>query len=201
MNTKMTMHDRISAFADGELPEAQVEAVMKDLATPEGRAAWDVYHRAGDVLRSEDMDIALSAGFAARMAARLDAEPTVLAPLPTAQASVGPAHPHPWHRLALPALGAAAVAGLAFVITPSVLNSLRDKPALPAQAATATAAAPAISHASVIASVAPASVGGAISLRSADLDPYVQAHQPVSPAVDGAAQFVSPVAPGSTTAN
>src|SRR5690606_1097531 len=35
---------------------------------------WELYHRVGDVLRSEELAAPLSAGFAARMAARLDAE-------------------------------------------------------------------------------------------------------------------------------
>ena len=194
------MHDRISAFADGELPDAQIEAVMKDLATPEGRAAWDAYHHAGDVMRSDEMDVALSAGFSARLAARLEAEPTALAPPPVAVDAGQKESQRSWHRLAWPALGAAAVAAVAFLITPSLLNNWRDQPAAPVQARASTAASQAISHASVIASIAPASVGGAISLRAADLDSYIQAHQPVSPAVDGAARFVSPVAPDSPSA-
>lgn len=199
-NTKTTMHDRISAFADGELPHAQIDAVMKDLATPEGRAAWEAYHHAGDVMRSDDMDVALSPGFSARMAARLDAEPTVLAPPPAVPADTGQqASRFCLRRFAAPALGAAAVAALAFILTPSVLKSLNMTPDSQVQAV-ASATSASISHASVIATAAPASAGGAMSLRASDLDAYVQAHQPASPAVDGAAHFVSPVVPGSSAA-
>jgi sigma-E factor negative regulatory protein RseA len=201
MDNKTTMHDKISAFADGELPHAQVDAVMKDLATPEGRAAWEAYHHAGDVMRSDDMDVALSPGFSARMAARLDAEPTVLAPPSAVPVDTGQqaASRFCLRRFAAPALGAAAVAALAFILTPSVLKSLNVAPADQVQAV-ASAASASVSHASVIAAAAPASAGGAIALRASDLDAYVQAHQPASPAVDGAAQFVSPDVPGSTAA-
>ncbi|MDO8301371.1 sigma-E factor negative regulatory protein [Lacisediminimonas sp.] len=199
MNTKTTMHDRISAFADGELPDAQVDAVMKDLATPEGRAAWEAYHHAADVMRSEDMDVALSPGFSARMAARLDAEPTVLAPPPAVAADTGKqASRFCWRRFAAPALGAAAVAALAFILTPPGLKSLHNEPAGPVQAV--ATASQSISHASVIAAAAPAGAGGAIALRASDLEAYVQAHQPASPAVDGAAQFASPIVPDSSAA-
>lgn len=190
MNTKTSMHARISAFADGELSDAEIEDVLKDLKTPEGRAAWDAYHQVGDMIRSDDMDVPLSVGFSARMAARLEAEPTVLAPAASPEAKK---QASPVRRFAVPAFAAAAVAALAFILTPPVLKSLKDNPSV-RQDSVVAAASQSISHASVIAAAAPAAAGGAIVLRASELDQYVQAHQRISPAVDGAAQFAGPAA-------
>ncbi|HEY5801500.1 MAG TPA: RseA family anti-sigma factor [Burkholderiaceae bacterium] len=72
----------ISAFADGEMTVEPVGAmpdayskVVSALATAEGQASWDLYHRIGDTLRSTDLASNVSAGFSARMAKRLAQEP------------------------------------------------------------------------------------------------------------------------------
>lgn len=180
MNTKTSMHERISAFADGELPESEIELVLKDLQTPAGRAAWDEYHRIGDLARSEDMNVPLSTGFAARMAARLEAEPTVLAPAAAAQnqqkrqASA--------RRYAAPALGAVAMAALAFLVTPQVLKSMKGDTGAgsAAPAIVASGSQPELSpHSAVIAAATP--VVHKPGLR--DVDTYVLAHQRVSPSL------------------
>src|SRR4051812_48796232 len=80
MDTNNMNQEQISALADGELNDAQIDAAMAALRQPAARDAWETYHQIGDVLRSEEMGIGLSAGFAARMAARLEAEPTIIAP-------------------------------------------------------------------------------------------------------------------------
>jgi sigma-E factor negative regulatory protein RseA len=74
MDTHKTLHEHISALADGELSDSERELAFAALDTPEGQAAWRAYHLAGDVLRSTS-DGALSAGFSARLAAALAAEP------------------------------------------------------------------------------------------------------------------------------
>jgi sigma-E factor negative regulatory protein RseA len=74
MDTNKKNRERISAFADGELPKDDHELASAALRTDEGRAAWEVYHLIGDVLRTgESAD--LSPGFSARLSARLAAEP------------------------------------------------------------------------------------------------------------------------------
>lgn len=95
------MKDRISQWMDGELDEQATETTLRALRG-EGEAleAWRTYHLISDAMRDTPL---LSAGFAARFAARLAAEPTVLAPGWRA------ARP----RLALAA--AASVAGVALV--------------------------------------------------------------------------------------
>lgn len=178
MNTKTSMQERISAFADGELAESEVEIVLKDLQTPAGRAAWDEYHRIGDLARSEDMNVPLSAGFSARMAARLEAEPTILAPAAAAQTQQK--RQTQTRRYAAPALGAAAMAALAFLVTPQVLKSMKGETGQGAPAMVATSGQPALSeHAAVIAAATPAVHKPGLR----DVDTYVLAHQRVSPSL------------------
>jgi sigma-E factor negative regulatory protein RseA len=74
MDTQKQLHNYISAMADGELAVSEFELAFATLDTPAGRAAWDLYHEIGHILRSHHCDFELSAGFAARLSARLAAE-------------------------------------------------------------------------------------------------------------------------------
>jgi sigma-E factor negative regulatory protein RseA len=80
MNTREMSREQISALADGELADAHVNVALAALREPEEQVTWDLYHQIGDVLRSDEMDFEFSGDFAARMRARLDAEPVILAP-------------------------------------------------------------------------------------------------------------------------
>jgi sigma-E factor negative regulatory protein RseA len=97
------MKDAISALMDGELDDKSA-ALAIDALRSEGEAlqAWRTYHAAGDAMRDTRM---LSQGFGARLAARLAAEPTVLAPGRVA------AQPRTWFALS----AAASVAAVALV--------------------------------------------------------------------------------------
>lgn len=190
MNTNTSMQARISAFVDGELSPTEIEAVLEDLQTPAGRLAWDDYHRIGELARSKDMAVPMSDGFAARMAARLEAEPTVLAPAAAKRETTPPATPA--RRYAAPAMAAVAMAAIAFVVTPPILKSMHGQPEAAAPAVVASTARPAISHASVIAAAAP------VAARNAtlhDVDAYVLAHQRLSPAVQSS-EHSAQAAPG-----
>jgi sigma-E factor negative regulatory protein RseA len=72
------MNDKISALMDGELDDKS-SAETIDWLGRDGDAlhAWRAYHLIGDALRDSGM---LSEGFTARVAARLSAEPALLAP-------------------------------------------------------------------------------------------------------------------------
>lgn len=89
MDTNKKMRDYISAFADGELPAADLELALAALRESDGRETWRFYHEIGDVLRAEPVASEISPGFTERLAARLAAEPTPLrrgaarTPLPT----------------------------------------------------------------------------------------------------------------------
>lgn len=72
------MKEQISALLDGELDPSGVQALVSHAKTESAlRECWDTYALIGDALRGEaDM----SRDFTARLMARLDAEPTVIAP-------------------------------------------------------------------------------------------------------------------------
>jgi len=90
MDTKVTTREQTSALADGELSAEEMTIALAALrSSGDAQQAWEDYHRIGEVLRSEEMDVSLSAGFSARMSALLDAEPTIVAP----QAAVADAAP------------------------------------------------------------------------------------------------------------
>ncbi|UVW27427.1 sigma-E factor negative regulatory protein [Massilia sp. H6] len=78
MDTNKKMRETISSFMDGELPDADTELALAGLRERDGVEAWCLYHRIGDALRAEPGTSALSSGFAARLANRLDAEPLPL---------------------------------------------------------------------------------------------------------------------------
>src|SRR3954451_20522851 len=80
MDTNKITQQQISEFVDGELTDSHVDIALAALRQPEGRAAWETYHQIGDLLRSDEMAAGLSPDFTARMAARLAAEPTIVAP-------------------------------------------------------------------------------------------------------------------------
>ncbi|WP_082488818.1 sigma-E factor negative regulatory protein [Duganella sp. Leaf61] len=91
MDTHKRLHENISALADGELAQSEQELAFAALETAEGRAAWQAYHLVGDVLRDSAQG-ALSSGFRAALAARLDNEPAhELSPL--APGATDPAAP------------------------------------------------------------------------------------------------------------
>lgn len=69
--------ERISRLMDGELDDAEMESVWVRLHRPDTASTWVCYHVIGDALRGTCVS---SPGFAARFAARLAAEPTVLTP-------------------------------------------------------------------------------------------------------------------------
>jgi sigma-E factor negative regulatory protein RseA len=74
----MVMGEQISRLMDGDLDDAGADAAFRELKQPDGVEAWVCYHVIGDALRRTSDP---TPGFAARFAARLAAEPTVLAPV------------------------------------------------------------------------------------------------------------------------
>ena len=68
--------EQLSAFLDGEADAPEW------LDTPHGKEHWETYHLIGDVLRTADLALPVSARFTAGLEAALRDEPTVLAPRP-----------------------------------------------------------------------------------------------------------------------
>ncbi len=75
MDTHKKIRVHVSALSDGELAPDDLELALAALRAPDGQHAWDTYHRIGDELRAQATP-ALSDDFSARLAARLDAEPS-----------------------------------------------------------------------------------------------------------------------------
>jgi len=97
------MKDRISALMDGELEDRAAAELINTLGQGgEALDAWHTYHVIGDAMRETGP---LSAGFTARLAARLAEEVTVLAP------GRSPAESRKWFALS----AAASLAAVAFV--------------------------------------------------------------------------------------
>lgn len=86
MNQTMTVREQVSALADGHLQgEAFAQAIEAVCAEGESRAAWQVYHVVGDVLRSgSHAPCSDTSAFLARFQQRLAAEPVVIPPMPVA---------------------------------------------------------------------------------------------------------------------
>jgi sigma-E factor negative regulatory protein RseA len=200
MNTKDMTQEQISALADGELSSAYVDMALAALRQADGRDTWDVYHQIGDIMRSDDMALTMSSDFAARMSARLDAEPTIIAaPLAaTVQSSehvavgggqairVGAAGvKHSIKRFALPGMAAAAVAAAAFIITPQTAVVSGPAPTVATTPQLAMASASAVSDDHVV-----THAGGV--LRDSRMDEYLTAHQRFSPSLYSAAQYARP---------
>ncbi|PTD97898.1 sigma-E factor negative regulatory protein [Pseudothauera lacus] len=73
------MKDKLSTLLDGELDEGLDAPLFENLKrTPGTRAEWDAWCLIGDVLRGDQCG---AVDFTARVMARLDDEPTVLAPV------------------------------------------------------------------------------------------------------------------------
>ena len=72
------MNDKISALLDGELDDESAAELVDWLGRDgDAQRAWRAYHLIGDAMRGSR---ALSDSFTARVAARLSAEPALLAP-------------------------------------------------------------------------------------------------------------------------
>lgn len=199
MNTKIDKHEGISALMDNELDDAQRDAMLNSLQDVQERTAWDLYHQIGDCLRSDEMAVQLSPGFAARLAERLEAEPAILAPAalkPAAPAAASGARRTPRYWLGA---GMAAVAALAFVLSPQL-----DPGRLPENTVQMNKA-PALDPGVHLASNTPqpdntpkqngttVNVGGTQveMLRDPRIDSYLMAHQRFSPAISNGAQYVT----------
>lgn len=177
MNTKSLAKERVSVLADGETSDGQLDVAFAELRTDGGKAAWELYHQIGDLLRSEEMAVPLSAGFAASMASRLAAEPVLLTPaLPTRSKK------YAMRRIALPGVLAAAAAAVAFVGTPQLMVAMHG---LPSTAAVTVVSDSGVSRTALNAQAARA---GAV-MRDQGIDEYLMAHQRFSPSVYSSAQY------------
>lgn len=181
MNTQNMTREQISAFVDNESNEGHVETAMATLHQDAGRAAWNLYHQIGDALRSDDLNTKLSTDFNARLFARLDAEPTIMAP-----ALNNAVKKSMVARYAMPSMAAAAVAVMAFITVPQMMTHEVPVVASNAQQVIVAAATPTTNVAAQ--PVVVASENGEV-LRDPQMDEYLLAHQRFSPSVYSTAQY------------
>ncbi|MFL6718916.1 MAG: sigma-E factor negative regulatory protein [Burkholderiaceae bacterium] len=177
MDTKSLVQERVSVFADGETSDEQLEIALADLRQDGAKETWDLYHRIGDILRSDEMDVPMSAGFSARMAASLAAEPILMTPKPASTSARTRAR-----RFALPGVLAAAAAAVAFVGTPQLIVALQGQP-------TAAPALAVVADGGVERTALTAGTRSGQVLREQGIDEYLMAHQRFSPSVYSSAQY------------
>jgi len=204
MNTNMTQ-EQISALIDGELGDFEVEATLAALRQADGQGTWEIYHRIGEVLRSDEMALELSPDFSRRLFDRLDAEPTIIAPAlapvrepAVAAMAAGGAVTLPSRRalkrFALPGMvAAAAVATVAFITTPQMMVAgADDAPAVAGvagQQVLATAAMEAAPGAVAPVAARSGAEPDEVVLRDPRIDEYLFAHQRFSSSLYSTVQF------------
>lgn len=202
MDTKEISRERISALADSELIDVHVNLALADLReSEERRLTWDIYHQIGDVLRSDEMAVSLSEGFFAKISARLETEPTMIAPqgdhavvkkkrMPAVVDSVSIVvclRKHFIPRFVMPgAAMAAAVVVVMLVTLPQRATMIANNGVTPSGApiAMATVAVPsdAVQVSSLLAQQ------GEVA-RDPRIDDYLLAHQRFSPSMYSSAQY------------
>ena len=163
------MKTRISQLMDGELDGREADDMIAAAGCGgEAADAWRTYHLIGDAMRGARLT---SGGFGERVAERLAAEPTVLAPAPRR------AEPRAWLAMAASVAAVALVAWVAFGPLPE-----------PALAPIAVAPAPVLQQATP----APLAVATPIPYEVND---YLLAHQAYSPrgSLQGMAPYVRSV--------
>jgi len=179
---KVTRQD-ISALADGELDAGQARKIIIALRDSEQRNTWSVYHQIGDSLREQQMVAPVSAQFSTRMAARLEAEPTILAPAGLfKRVQTWPA-----------ALAAIAAAVMAFVLAPQLTSFWSPATQHELLAASSHPTLVNISQADAkLAANTAQSREQASQRRAAEVDDYIFAHQSAYPSLYGTAQLARP---------
>lgn len=171
---------QISALADSELQDHEMEAAIAALRVSGSRSDWDIYHQIGDTLRSQTMVTPLSAGFSDRLAARLAAEPPLLAPKPRLSERLSQAWPV--------AAAAMAAALTGFVIAPQLMRDDAADTSISAKVEEV------VSHASVIAKTDVFLSDIARSeVPEGAINDYIRIHHSSHPSLYGATQLARPV--------
>ena len=210
MDKSTNQHETISAMADGELSDAQLDSLLASLNEAESKDAWGIYHQIGDVLRSEELAVTFSSDFSRKLSERLAAEPVILAPaaIPKKQPNENGSRQKFLGAYAAVASMAAAVA-FAFIMVPqlhlfqtgtdSVTQISKANPASNVQLAShsdtpivdtvaVNGQVPPIEKAAQAGDKKPAEMD---MLRDPRIDSYLMAHQRFSPAINNGAQYIT----------
>lgn len=210
MSKSTNQHESISAMADGEMSDAQLDSLLASLNEAESKDAWEIYHQIGDVLRSEELAITFSADFSQRFAEKLDAEPVILAPAALRKNNGQNAQDKQGKQKFLRTYAAvasmAAAAVFAFIMIPQ-LQSVQTVPDTASKASSSGNVQlakhtenPGMNTLAVnepVKQVAQATQGNDKKpveidmLRDPRIDSYLMAHQRFSPAINNGAQYVT----------
>ena len=166
--------EQLSALADSELDAGQAQRLLDRMNQPALRSRWDRYHEIGDAIRSMDMPVSLSSDFSARLAARLAAEPALLAPRRREMLRTAG-----WRA----ALAAVAAASAGFFIVPGLLGG-GDKSVDGVHSATGEL--PSSKR------VLLAEAGGTATVVRAGRADYIRLHHTAHPSLYGVAPLVPP---------
>ncbi|MCH8618474.1 sigma-E factor negative regulatory protein [Undibacterium sp. TS12] len=215
MDKSINQHESISAMADGELSDAQLDALLAGLNKAECKDAWEVYHQIGDVLRSDELAITFSADFSKKLSEKLDAEPVIFAPSAMQRKSGSPENSSEKKKRFLGAYAAvasvAAAAIFAFIMVPQLDMSRSGgdsmlqansklSPASNVQMAShneganlnALALGNQVNQSSEKNGQVKEKKGAEIEmLRDPRIDSYLLAHQRFSPTINAGAQYVT----------
>jgi sigma-E factor negative regulatory protein RseA len=188
MDTKELSKEQISAFADGELSETQADVVLASLRTEQGLAAWNIYHLVGDAARSDETAVSMSPDFFSKFSARLDAEPTIIAPAHAErqQRVRTLAEKLSVRRFAIPALALSLAAAIVIILQPqpvavvattgtAATNVAAGKPVAPAAQTASNAAA--VANAPAVATL----VRDGEVVRDPKIDKFLGAHEGYTP--------------------
>ena len=220
MMSDMSKNENISAMLDGEMSDAELNLVFKQLRSDQDADAWDTYHLIGDVLRSDDLATPMSPDFLQRFAKEFDAEPVILMPSAHIKSTSEPSMSRgarQYLRSYLAVASATAAAVFAFVFAPQLSHfgqnnfSTQISQGASSNSKVQLVSASSSSESSMVAVADDKSMSNAnVASRTADddasvdmvrdprIDSYLIAHQRFSPAISNAAQYVTPANSGST---
>ncbi|WP_162041317.1 sigma-E factor negative regulatory protein [Undibacterium sp. YM2] len=211
MNKSTNQHESISAMADGELSDAQLDSLLASLNEAESKDAWEIYHQIGDVLRSEELAVTFSADFSQRFSAKLNAEPVILAPSTMQKTdSQDKQRKHKFLGAYAAVASMAAAAVFAFIMIPQ-LQSFQTKPDAASQISSRAVTPGSVQLANhsgnqsgntlaaneqtrqpaQLAQGSDKKVAELDMLRDPRIDSYLMAHQRFSPAINNGAQYVT----------
>ncbi len=189
MNNDQQVRQQISDLADGEIDPSLLQPLLDQLRRPELKTEWDLYHRIGDTLRSEQMAAELSSDFSQRFAKRLSAEPSLLAPKRHSAGSL-----RGWGV----ALTAVAAAATGFMLSPTLFHADGE---ISAPASLARSSEKAVPMAAPVAAPMSALLADASStaMRDDGHADYILLHTSANPSLYGAPALARPAALSSRT--
>jgi sigma-E factor negative regulatory protein RseA len=199
MNTPSKQQEQLSSLFDGELEHAELIALLASIKSEQGSELeqnWAEYAQISDALHSDELNLQLSDGFSARFSARLQQEPTIIAPAQLNVASEKSASFWLSNKFKV-ASGLAAVSVFAFVMG----NQMGSHSMAPNLSSPQMAQQGAMSDvqqvnanfetASTTANdFAPKMETQVEMLRDPSLDNYLMAHQKASPSLYNAGRYI-----------